>query len=68
MTLKDKSHHFGDPAYVDELKRLFHPGAGKAPPLLAGRAGSMGKLNDSLRYLAAKDSPPADIVIYEPST
>ena len=59
-------HDFSNEAYCDALRRLFHPGNGKAPPVLAGRGFEQDVMTDFLGAVLAKDSTDSDIVLYGP--
>ena len=59
-------HDFSDPAYQDVLLDLFKPGAGSAPPALAGRDREIDALGDLLRPLSKGEAPPREAVMYGP--
>lgn len=55
-----------DPVYRSELKRLFRPGSGGAPPLLAGREASLDTLQMLFADLQDGRNPPREAVLYGP--
>ena len=48
------------------LLRLFRPGSGVEPPLLAGRAAPLQEFKLLLSNLQARRNPPRDVVLYGP--
>ena len=46
--------------------RLFHPGTGQSPPVLAGRGAQQAVLSRCLADLVAGASPPHDVVLLGP--
>ena len=59
-------HDYSEPAYCKALRHLFHPGNGVPPPLLAGREGPLGVLEDLLQQLTGRSAPDKDAVLYGP--
>ena len=60
---------YSDPDYRRALLRLFRPGNGSAPPLLAGRGAlvsELGILTDLLNEKNGDRDPPSDAVLYGP--
>lgn len=55
-----------DPGYRSKLKRLFRPGSGDAPPLLAGREAPLDALQTLFVDLQDGRSPPRDAILYGP--
>lgn len=51
---------------VKTAPRLFRPGAGMVPPVLAGREVQQSVLSRCLADLAAGSSPPHDVVLFGP--
>lgn len=55
-----------DPGYRSKLKRLFRPGSGDAPPLLAGREAPLDTLRTLFTDLQDGRSPPREAILYGP--
>ena len=55
-----------DPGYRSKLRRLFRPGSGDAPPLLAGREAPLDALQTLFADLQDGRSPPRDAILYGP--
>ncbi|MYH68763.1 MAG: ATP-binding protein [Gammaproteobacteria bacterium] len=63
--MNDTGHKPDKPDW-GQLLRLFKPGQGVAPPLLAGRETELGKLALFLDSLRANEAPPKDAVLFGP--
>ncbi|MDE0157915.1 MAG: hypothetical protein OXI88_16825 [Gammaproteobacteria bacterium] len=63
--MNDRGHNPDKPDW-GRLPRLFKPGQGVAPPLLAGRETELGKLTLFLDSLRADDAPSRDAVLFGP--
>ena len=50
----------------DELPRLFKPGPGKRPPMLAGRSSELTKLREAAGMLPRGQPPESDVVLIGP--
>ncbi|MCY4361061.1 MAG: ATP-binding protein [Gammaproteobacteria bacterium] len=57
---------YSDPGYRSKLKRLFRPGSGDAPPLLAGREAPLDTLQTLFANLQDGRSPPREAILYGP--
>ena len=55
-----------DPAYRSKLKRLFRPGSGDVPPVLAGREAPLDALQALFANLLDGRSPPREAILYGP--
>ena len=55
-----------DPGYRSKLKRLFRPGSGDVPPLLAGREALLDTLQTLFADLQDGRSPPREAILYGP--
>ncbi|MCY4211850.1 MAG: ATP-binding protein, partial [Gammaproteobacteria bacterium] len=55
-----------DSRYRSKLTRLFRPGSGGAPPLLAGREAPMETLQRLFADLQGGRSPPCEVILYGP--
>lgn len=63
--MNDTGNKPGKPDW-DQLLRLFKPGQGVAPPVLAGREAELGKLTLFLDSLRAGEAPSKDAVLFGP--
>lgn len=64
-SMNDTGHKPDKPDW-GQLSRLFKPGQGVAPPVLAGREVELGKLTLFLDSLRAGEAPPKDAVLFGP--
>ncbi|MDE0510689.1 MAG: ATP-binding protein [Gammaproteobacteria bacterium] len=61
-----KTPDFNNPDYCRKLGRLFRPGNGVIPPVMAGREKEMDCMESFLQDLLHKAATPSDVIIHGP--